>query len=126
MVGGENSTMASPHFLVLHIRLKPSFLALSRDEREKVLANIAAPIQEFTGEDGGVIFSEGWRSADDGSYVSLIVSMLTYDLAQAFYHAMERGEVGRYFEYGVAFGQIFASASPEDITQHVFRPFLDA
>jgi hypothetical protein len=121
--------MAGSYLLVIHAVPKPAFLALSATERERVLGNIAAPIQEFTAGGGTVIFSELTRDANGREFVVLIVTLTSGETAKAFYDALQSATVAKYFDVGGYSGpSISVDDIPDgaDFMERVFKPFIDA
>jgi hypothetical protein len=121
--------MADPQVLVIHAVPKAEFLALTATERERVLGNIAAPIQEYTGDGGGVIFSELTRDANGREFVVLIVTLTSDETAKAFRDALHSATVAKYFDVGGYSGPLISpNAIPDgaDFMERIFKPFLDA
>lgn len=116
---------------VVMLTPKPSFLALSSDERRALLENIAAPLQEWTGADGGVCFSERFAKRDGSSLIVVGITMRSAGVALAFKDALSSPRFEKYFESGELTGEILGTSGVNDpveartILERILKPFLE-
>jgi len=113
---------------IIMLTPKAAFVALSREQREGWLRNVAARLQEFTGADGGVVFSQRVAGANGTWTVILVAQILSADLLSAFAREFESAEVKAYFEVGALGGAmqfITETSSAEQVLANNIAPFLD-
>jgi hypothetical protein len=119
------------YILIVIITLKPEFLALSNADRETLLADLAAPIQEFTGQNGGVFFSQRVAGEDDSCRILLAARANMPELFHAFLDAMQKPKAQ---QYAIATPFVGPEIGIKDLndpvevqraTQEIFSAFLD-
>jgi hypothetical protein len=117
--------------LVLVITPTELFRSQSADEKTAMIARLAAPVQEWTGADGGVMFSERVLDASGVSSVVLIVRIQVAQLAQAVLTACETARAAGYVTFTPIFGPEIAMEKPGDRDEAdrtlrlISKPFLD-
>src|ERR1700722_13576643 len=101
---------------MLLIALTPTaaFLALTVPERHALLQQFAAPIQEWTGQDGGVIFSERVPLENGTWIVILAVTVRSETVVAAFRKALEAAVTGGYVSFHIVAGPILARIDKDD------------
>lgn len=118
--------------LLLVLSPTAEFLALETPERLDLLQRLAAPVQEWTGTDGGVIFSER-ASFPDGTWIVILgVTIRIKEVGTAFTNAVVAAVQEGYFTVHPVLGPILELTNPGDteeekrLTARIFEPFLDA
>jgi hypothetical protein len=108
----------------------PKFLALSPKERLPILERIIAPVREWTGESGGIFFTERAEFNDGRWIVALGVSILVEQLGEVFQKAIQDAQSDGYFGvWGIA-GERLPTAAEDTRTSrlamdHIFQQFID-
>lgn len=108
----------------------PKFLALTPNERLPILERITAPIAEWSGESGGIFFTERAAFNDGRWIVALGVSILVEQFGEAFQRALHDVQSDGYFGVWAIAGERLP-ALPEDaqtsklVLDHIFQQFID-
>lgn len=116
------------YLVILTATPTSAFLSKPREERHALLQMIAARLQEWTGEGGGVNFSERITNADGSWGVVLCIAVRDEGLAEAVGAALHSNEVAENFSVGVVFGELLGYADPAEapsVTERILASFLD-
>jgi len=123
--------MLDMFMLVIILTPTQAFLALTETQRVALLQRYAAPIQEWTGADGGVVFSER-VSLQDGTWIAILVANVrTPEVTDAFRHSLDAARQEGYLDYTFISGQMIGVTDVNDAEQarlameRIFRPFLE-
>lgn len=118
------------HLMLVLLTPNDAFLRLSSADRLALMNKIAAPIQEWTGRDGGVCFSERFKSRPRDMII-LGVLIGSAGLADAFDKALKSGDIGSYFTWEALGGDFFGISNLNDdsetqrVMARILQPFLE-
>jgi hypothetical protein len=116
--------------VIVWITPTQKFIALTTAERRALLGQLAAPIQEWTGADGGVVFSER-TNLEDGSWsVVLVIMVRSEGLAEVIRTGMSKAVSDGYFLLGAVQGPFLGLRDSDDPEQaqrltDIVAPFLE-
>lgn len=96
------------HIIVLNLFPKPEFLALNEEQRRNLILTVAARLQEWSGEQGGVIFAQRAVAVDGRQIVVLVVSSRTTEFSNALIANMSSGEISAHFTVNGAAGPLIS------------------